>query len=137
MTGILYAALIAGIIIAAMFATLLFLRAKGLGNLRRSGRISIADFLDIDKGHRLVLVRRDNVEHLLIIGSNGDTVVETGIAAYGDGKDHVPALRAAPRPVRPLGPALRPGAATQRADEARTEPVLEEKDARGEPEFPA
>jgi len=30
--------------------------------------------------HRLVLVRRDDVEHLVLIGPNSNTVVESGIA---------------------------------------------------------
>ena len=29
--------------------------------------------------HKLMLIRRDDVEHLVIVGPTGETVVETGI----------------------------------------------------------
>lgn len=49
------------------------------GRMARRGRISIRDVCYIDPRHRLVLVRRDTVEHLLLIGVNGMLVVERGI----------------------------------------------------------
>ena len=37
------------------------------------------DHASVDGRRRLVLVRRDNVEHLIMIGGPVDVVVETGI----------------------------------------------------------
>jgi flagellar protein FliO/FliZ len=46
------------------------------GGKRRLGVIEAAA---IDAKRRLVLLRRDEVEHLVLIGPDGSTVVETGI----------------------------------------------------------
>lgn len=73
----------------AALALVLFL-ASGIGWLvRRSGlagtgnrpgrRLSLVEVLAIDNRRRLVLVRRDDVEHLLLIGGESDMVVETRI----------------------------------------------------------
>jgi flagellar protein FliO/FliZ len=35
--------------------------------------------MPIDPKRRLVLLRRDNVEHLVILGATGETIVETNI----------------------------------------------------------
>jgi flagellar protein FliO/FliZ len=43
-------------------------------------RLAIVEVLAVDTKRRLVLVRRDGVEHLLLLGATHDTVVETGIA---------------------------------------------------------
>lgn len=45
----------------------------------RQRRLAIVEALPIDTRRRLVLVRRDDVEHLLLVGPDGDTVVEGGI----------------------------------------------------------
>jgi len=41
--------------------------------------------------HRLILLRRDQVEHLVLIGPNSNTVVESGIGG-GDGRQSFKAL---------------------------------------------
>jgi len=45
----------------------------------RSGRLDIVEFRNIDAKRRLVLVRRDEMEHLILLGPNSETVIETGI----------------------------------------------------------
>ncbi len=50
------------------------------GGRSRPPRLGIVDSISVDHRRRLVLVRRDNVEHLLLIGSNADLVVESEIA---------------------------------------------------------
>ncbi len=45
----------------------------------RQPRLSVTDAAIVDDKRRLVLVRRDNVEHLLMIGGPGDIVIETNI----------------------------------------------------------
>lgn len=45
----------------------------------RVPRLGVVDSLSIDHRHRLVLIRRDNVEHLLMIGKTTDLVVEPSI----------------------------------------------------------
>ena len=45
----------------------------------RTTRLSMSEALMLDGKRRLVLVRRDDREHLLILGPAGEIVVETGI----------------------------------------------------------
>ncbi|MBL8714138.1 MAG: FliO/MopB family protein [Alphaproteobacteria bacterium] len=42
-------------------------------------RLKIVEQLAIDPRHKLVIVRRDNKEHLIVMGPGGDTVVESNI----------------------------------------------------------
>jgi flagellar protein FliO/FliZ len=49
--------------------------------LGRSGRLGLVETIVLDSRRRLVLVRRDNVEHLLLLGGTGDLVIEGGINA--------------------------------------------------------
>ncbi|HOV05172.1 MAG TPA: flagellar biosynthetic protein FliO, partial [Kaistiaceae bacterium] len=45
----------------------------------RQPRLAIMDAAPIDTRRRLVLIRRDNIEHLLLIGGPSDVVVEQNI----------------------------------------------------------
>ena len=51
-------------------------------------RIAVVDMAVVDAKRRLILVRRDDTEHLLLVGANSETVVESGIpaGASADGK---------------------------------------------------
>jgi len=72
----------------------------------KSGRrIDIVEQVSIDGRRRLVLVRRDDVEHLVMTGGPADVVIETGIrAARGAAADvRQPSLFA--RLPRPRGQA--------------------------------
>lgn len=42
-------------------------------------RLEVSDHASVDGRRRLILVRRDNVEHLIMIGGPVDIVIETGI----------------------------------------------------------
>lgn len=48
----------------------------GLGQKRR---LKIVEITPLDGRRRLVLLRRDDREHLVILSTTGETVVETGI----------------------------------------------------------
>lgn len=45
----------------------------------RQPRLGIVDVYDLDRQRQLILLRRDNVEHLLLVGGPNDVVVETNI----------------------------------------------------------
>ncbi len=47
-------------------------------------RLQIIEALPLDARRKLVLLRRDNVEHLVILGTNGETMVERGIESRQD-----------------------------------------------------
>jgi flagellar protein FliO/FliZ len=111
------------------------LRRFGSGAFRdnargRQPRLAVIDHASVDGRRRLILVRRDNVEHLLMIGGPTDVVVEPNIVrAVASPRDVVatrpPAgIEALPRaiplpenggswPLQPepaaVGPALSPG----------------------------
>lgn len=63
----------------------------------RVPRLSITDSTTVDDKRYLVMVRRDNVEHLLLIGGSNDLVVESNIVrAQTAQKQTAPANTAAP-----------------------------------------
>src|SRR3954451_7558835 len=55
-------------------------------NRARQPRLGIVDVYDLARQRHLILLRRDNVEHLLLIGGPNDVVIETNIV-------RVPGLR--------------------------------------------
>ncbi|MGE0254094.1 MAG: FliO/MopB family protein [Alphaproteobacteria bacterium] len=73
------------VFVVALIAGLAWLvRRTGMAGrvaMGRNGRIGVVEIAGIDAKRRLVLVRRDDVEHLLVLSPTGETVVETGIVA--------------------------------------------------------
>lgn len=55
----------------------------GGGKGRRGSRLGIVEATVVDKRRRLVLIRRDAVEHLVMIGGPQDVVVENNITRTG------------------------------------------------------
>jgi flagellar protein FliO/FliZ len=47
-------------------------------------RLGVIETLPIDARRRLVLIRRDGVEHLILLGLSGESVLETLPARVGD-----------------------------------------------------
>jgi flagellar protein FliO/FliZ len=104
----------------------------------RQPRLAVIDAATVDGRRRLLLIRRDNVEHLLMIGGPTDVVVEQNIVRAATGQREArdmprelarpaPASDALPRAV-PLGEGnmwpLQPEPAT-RPEPARSEPRSE------------
>ncbi len=54
-------------------------RLGGTSTRGRQPRLAVIDYASVDARRRLILVRRDNVEHLLMIGGPTDVVVESNI----------------------------------------------------------
>ena len=107
-------------------------------------RLAVQDAAPVDSHRRLVLVRRDDVEHLLLIGGNTDIVVEQNIRISGPAQRSVPepALRerpmaeAAPRQLPPLQPA--PQRAAPMPPPARpVQPLVQRQEARLDPMMPS
>ena len=63
--------------------------ANRLGNASRGRqpRLAVIDAATVDGRRRLVLIRRDNVEHLLMIGGPSDLVVEPNIVRAVSARD--------------------------------------------------
>jgi flagellar protein FliO/FliZ len=72
--------LVLGLIGAAGLAARRF-GLPGLAKAASARRLKIVESLMISPRQRLVLVRRDDVEHLVVIGPDGASVIETSIGA--------------------------------------------------------
>src|SRR2546423_5356217 len=78
----------------------------GAGATRgRQPRLGVIDAAVVDGRRRLVLIRRDNVEHLLMIGGPSDIVVEPNIVRAMPNRDQMaprPAVGEQPPRIAPL-----------------------------------
>ena len=54
-------------------------RLGGAGTRGRQPRLAVVDYASVNSRRRLILVRRDNIEHLVLIGGPTDVVVEANI----------------------------------------------------------
>jgi flagellar protein FliO/FliZ len=73
-------------------------------NRGRMPRLAVIDAAAVDSRRRLVLVRRDNIEHLLMIGGPTDIVVEPNIVRAMPARDQIaqrPGVTAEPSPRLP------------------------------------
>ncbi len=64
------------------------LRRYGGGRVTMAGgrgRLAVVEAAHIDAKRRLVLVRRDEVEHLVMLSPTAETVIEAGIRPPGSG----------------------------------------------------
>jgi Flagellar biosynthesis protein, FliO len=84
------------------------------GGRNRTPRLAVLDAAAIDTRRRLVLVRRDDVEHLIMIGGPIDVVIESRIAVAA---------------AENAEPAEKP---VQKAERAEPAPVLRETPARAD-----
>jgi len=67
------------------------------GGRGRQPRLGIVDVYELDRARQLILLRRDNVEHLLLVGGPNDVVVERSIQRTQRPLSEA-ALRAEPAP---------------------------------------
>ncbi|MGH6798610.1 MAG: hypothetical protein ACREDI_09550, partial [Roseiarcus sp.] len=78
--GFLAACGIAALIVLAIVYRLAFAhRLRVPGGRTRQPRLGLVDAFSLDGQRQLVLVRRDNVEHLVMIGGPNDVLVESQI----------------------------------------------------------
>ena len=57
---------------------------------RKDGRLSIVDVTNIDGKRKLLLIRRDDTEHLVLLGATTEVVIETGITPPADTRSEGP-----------------------------------------------
>jgi flagellar protein FliO/FliZ len=77
-------ALALGFVLALIGVLALLAQRFGLGHAPRRGaqrRLAVAEVIALDAKHKLVLVRRDAVEHLIVLGPGAPAVVESGMPA--------------------------------------------------------
>src|SRR6185312_2663446 len=103
---------IAFVVVIALIAGLYYVvRRFGAGALDAAGavrgrqpRLAVIDAASVDGRRRLLLIRRDNVEHLIMIGGPTDVLIEPNIVratAAAPAREAAPARAAdtLPRPV--------------------------------------
>ena len=91
--------------------------AAKAGSRGRQPRLGIVDVYELDRQRQLILLRRDNVEHLLLVGGPNDVVIERNISRGSNlrlavdetGRDEdepapSPTEPALPRPPEPVFP---------------------------------
>ena len=114
------AVILALAVVLLLFGLFIFILKRLMGasapqNRARQPRIAVMDSAQVDARRRLVLIRRDNIEHLLLIGGPSDVVVEQQIVRNAPLAQQItpsrPAAQTAP-PMpghAPVKPAVAPG----------------------------
>lgn len=109
LTAILALGIVLLLIVLGLWVLKLFFKASTNLGRGRNRRLNVIDSVTVDPKRQLLIVRRDNVEHLILTGGPQDLLVETGIPVERQG----PAIR---RPVPTAS-----GAATEGGLSARPE----------------
>ena len=72
------------LVVSLMGILWLILKKMGINgtlplNQGQKRRLQVVEMLPLTNSHKAVLLRRDDKDHLVILSSNGETVVETSI----------------------------------------------------------
>ena len=129
MIGPQYAPLVGWVLLALVIIVIVLIALRLLrgitagtfiaGGRNRKARLAVMDATAIDTRRRLVLVRRDDVEHLILIGGTSDIVVEQDIRMIHKASRSITDEAEAPaRQAPPQQPQPAPG----KADAAPTRP---------------
>lgn len=78
-TSILALGIVLVLIVLGLWALKLLTRNTTMIGRGRNRRLSVIDHMQVDAKRQLLIVRRDNVEHLILTGGPQDVVVESGI----------------------------------------------------------
>src|ERR1700738_5350288 len=71
-------------------------RPTNAGRRGRQARLAGTDAGNLDGRRKLVLIRRDNLEHLVLIGGPSDVLIEPNIAPAGTPREAHPTRPAPP-----------------------------------------
>jgi len=100
-----FVAVLALIVVAAWLVRRFASNRLGTNTSRgRMPRLAVIDAAAVDGRRRLVLVRRDNIEHLLMIGGPTDIVVESNIVRATSSRDQLPQRPSAVEPPPRIAP---------------------------------
>ncbi len=102
---------LAAIAIAAVVGVRAYMSGTSPGDLlfraKPEPRLSVIELANVDGKRKLMLIRRDDVEHLIMTGGPVDMVVETGIGEKRrpNAEAAAPSATVFTRPARTLGQA--------------------------------
>ncbi len=97
-TSVLALGIVLVLIVLGLWVLKLFTRSTVAVGRGRNRRLSVIDHMQVDSKRQLLIVRRDNVEHLILTGGPQDVVVESGIPVE---RPPMPAHRPAQHEVPP------------------------------------
>lgn len=104
--GLLLTLVFGALLIALLLVFWLFRKIFGNATTRmnksRQPRLSVTDAAVVDDKRRLILVRRDNVEHLVMIGGPSDIVIEQAIVRTAPVAIPKPAAQKPAEPAEPV-----------------------------------
>lgn len=104
--GAIVAFLIAALLVLYIIRLLFGRRIRSSAAKKGLRRLDVVDVFDLDRERQLVIVRRDDTEHLLLIGGPNDLLVEGGIALSEAAAARAREARQSPAPAAwPPGPA--------------------------------
>lgn len=89
------------LVLLGLWAMKFFMQASANLSRGRNRRLMVVESVQIDTKHKVTILRRDNVEHVIMTGGAQDVVLETGIAVEKVG-------------IRRPAPAAQPGATEAR-----------------------
>ena len=78
-----FVAVLGLIAVAALAARKLGL-ASATGGLARKRRLAIVETLAIDARRRVVIIKCDDTEHLVVLGATGETIIERNLEGPSD-----------------------------------------------------
>lgn len=81
-----------GLVLRKVWGGRLIMPGSDRSGRSRQPRLGIVDVYDLDRQRQLLLLRRDNVEHLLLIGGPNDVVIETNIVRVAGARVPAPAV---------------------------------------------
>ena len=97
---------------------------------RRQPHLAVVDVAEVDGRRHLILIRRDNTEHLMMIGGPNDLLIEANIAVAAATPRHAKAAHSStsgdtlpPAEMAGEGSTLRPQPETARAETLRPQPT--------------
>lgn len=129
-----FAAVFAALLALALLLYLVWRFAFGRrlhlsGGRQRQPRLGVVDAYDLDRQRQLVLVRRDNVEHLIMIGGPNDVVIESAILRAQNplvtreaAAPAIPEVSEPPPPPRPVVMPVQPQAEPRPSAPAKAAP---------------
>lgn len=79
LTAVFALGIVVVLILLGVWLLKVLFNASGRVARGRNRRLNVVDTLSLDPKRQLIIIRRDNVEHLILTGGPHDVVIETGI----------------------------------------------------------
>lgn len=123
-TAILALGFVLVLVVFGVWALKVLFKASTNFGRGRHHRLSVIDSVTVDPKRQLLIVRRDDVEHLILTGGPQDLLIETGIAVERTARvlRRPPAAAEAGVPAESDRPAVAPRATERPRDAARPLP---------------